>query len=74
MLSKEKLDLLQEKRSAIELGGGQKRIDKQHSSGKLTARERLNRLFDENIKLSDAKVGTLWEIKREWITNITEDF
>lgn len=48
MLSKEKLDLLQEKRSAIELGGGQKRIDKQHSSGKLTARERLNRLFDEN--------------------------
>nr|WP_312985033.1 carboxyl transferase domain-containing protein [Clostridioides sp.] len=48
MLSKEKLDLLQEKRYAIELGGGQKRIDKQHSSGKLTARERLNRLFDEN--------------------------
>lgn len=33
-----------------------------------------DRLFDENVKLSDAKVGTLWEIKREWITNITEDF
>ncbi|WP_024621434.1 methylmalonyl-CoA decarboxylase subunit alpha [Metaclostridioides mangenotii] len=48
MLSKEKLDLLQKNRSNIELGGGQKRIDKQHSSGKLTARERINKLFDEN--------------------------
>lgn len=29
-------------------GGGAKRIAKQHSKGKLTARERLNLLFDEN--------------------------
>lgn len=29
------------------LGGGQKRIDKQHASNKLTARERINLLFDE---------------------------
>ena len=47
-MSQEKLNLLNEKRSKIELGGGQKRIDKQHASGKLTARERLNKLFDEN--------------------------
>lgn len=47
-MSEEKLNLLYEKRSKIELGGGQKRIDKQHASGKLTARERLNLLFDEN--------------------------
>ncbi|WP_042273763.1 methylmalonyl-CoA decarboxylase subunit alpha [[Clostridium] dakarense] len=47
-MSQEKLNLLREKRSKIELGGGQKRIDKQHASGKLTARERLNKLFDEN--------------------------
>ena len=47
-MSQEKLNLLNEKRSKIELGGGQKRIDKQHASGKLTARERLNLLFDEN--------------------------
>ena len=45
-VSQEKLNLLNEKRSKIELGGGQKRIDKQHASGKLTARERLNLLFD----------------------------
>ncbi|MGI6728601.1 MAG: acyl-CoA carboxylase subunit beta [Anaerovoracaceae bacterium] len=28
-------------------GGGRKRIDEQHAKGKLTARERLNMLFDE---------------------------
>jgi acetyl-CoA carboxylase carboxyltransferase component len=28
--------------------GGQKNVDRQHSRGKLTARERLNLLFDEN--------------------------
>ncbi|MDK2565067.1 carboxyl transferase domain-containing protein, partial [Romboutsia sedimentorum] len=46
-MSQEKLNLLKEKRNKIRLGGGQKRIDKQHTSGKLTARERLNKLFDE---------------------------
>ncbi|HBR98186.1 MAG TPA: methylmalonyl-CoA carboxyltransferase [Gammaproteobacteria bacterium] len=39
--------LLEEKRAAARLGGGQKRIDTQHSKGKLTARERLEVLFDE---------------------------
>ena len=29
-----------------ELGGGIKRIDQQHSKGKLTARERINLLMD----------------------------
>ncbi|KXZ38908.1 methylmalonyl-CoA decarboxylase alpha subunit [Alkalithermobacter thermoalcaliphilus JW-YL-7 = DSM 7308] len=47
-MSLEKLEQLREKRKTIELGGGQKRIEKQHSAGKLTARERLNLLFDEN--------------------------
>lgn len=47
-MSVEKLNLLKKKRESIELGGGQKRIEKQHKSGKLTSRERLNLLFDEN--------------------------
>jgi propionyl-CoA carboxylase beta chain len=37
-----------EKREAAKLGGGQARIDKQHQGGKLTARERLTLLLDEN--------------------------
>lgn len=43
----EKLEALRSMRKEIEAGGGQKRIDKQHESGKLTARERINLLFDE---------------------------
>lgn len=43
----EKIDLLQQKLAKIELGGGQKKIDKQHEKGKMTARERLIKLFDE---------------------------
>ena len=37
---------LEEKRAAARLGGGQKRIDTQHSKGKLTARERIELLLD----------------------------
>jgi acetyl-CoA carboxylase carboxyltransferase component len=43
---KDKLDLLREKREEAKLGGGLKRIERQHSSGKLTARERLDQLLD----------------------------
>lgn len=32
------------------LGGGRKRIEKEHAKGKLTARERLERLFDANSR------------------------
>jgi len=44
----DKLHLLEEKRNQARLGGGQKRIDAQHARGKLTARERLDLLLDEN--------------------------
>ena len=37
---------LERRKRASELGGGEKRIERQHSSGKLTARERINLLFD----------------------------
>jgi propionyl-CoA carboxylase beta chain len=37
---------LEQKRAAARLGGGQKRIDAQHSKGKLTARERIEVLLD----------------------------
>ncbi|MBL8649161.1 MAG: acyl-CoA carboxylase subunit beta [Sphingopyxis sp.] len=37
---------MERRRAAAALGGGQKRIDAQHSKGKLTARERLDVLLD----------------------------
>lgn len=39
---------LAKEREAAVLGGGQKRIDRQHARGSLTARERLELLFDPN--------------------------
>ena len=38
---------LEKRREAARMGGGQKRIDAQHSKGRLTARERLDVLLDE---------------------------
>ena len=42
-----KLDLLREKQQQAELGGGTSRVQKQHESGKMTARERVEFLLDE---------------------------
>ncbi|OCX66011.1 methylmalonyl-CoA carboxyltransferase [Thioclava sp. SK-1] len=38
---------LEDRRAEARLGGGQRRIDAQHSKGKLTARERIELLLDE---------------------------
>ncbi len=42
----EKIQELKAKQEKIMLGGGAKRIEKQHSQGKLTARERIEKFFD----------------------------
>lgn len=42
-----KATTLENKRSASHEGGGKARIDKQHQQGKLTARERITLLLDE---------------------------
>src|SRR5271166_2269288 len=43
----DKISDLRAKRAELEFGGGQERIDRQHKSGKLTARERVDRLVDK---------------------------
>ncbi len=42
----EKISGLDAKRAELKLGGGTERIEKQHASGKLTARERIAKLVD----------------------------
>ncbi len=44
----DKFKTLESKIAEAQLGGGQKRIDAQHKKGKLTARERIHFLLDEN--------------------------
>ena len=53
------LDDLNERRASILSAGGEERIKKQHDSGKLTARERIEALFDEGsfIELDDMRLA-----------------
>jgi methylmalonyl-CoA carboxyltransferase large subunit len=44
----DKIAELASKRTTLQLGGGKDRVDKQHAAGKLTARERIERLVDRN--------------------------
>ncbi len=43
----EKIEFLKKKREEIKQMGGEARVQKQHDKGKLTARERIDLLFDE---------------------------
>lgn len=47
MSMQDKINELLELRVKAKLGGGEKRIEKQHQQGKMTARERINLLLDE---------------------------
>ena len=60
----EKINKLNEHIALAHLGGGKKRIDKQHAKKKLTARERVNYLMDEG---SFEEIGML-------VTHRTTDF
>ena len=51
--SDKKIEKLQNLRQKANAGGGEKRIAIQHASGKLTARERIEKLFDQNNVLSN---------------------
>src|SRR5687768_8409531 len=64
MTMREKLELLQQKRSESEQGGGPDRIATQHQKGKMTARERLDVLLDP---------GSFVELDR-FVTHRTTDF
>ncbi len=47
MSNLDNIKTLVETRAKARLGGGQRRIDKQHEKGKYTARERIDKLLDE---------------------------
>ncbi|MGH7458453.1 MAG: acyl-CoA carboxylase subunit beta [Longimicrobiaceae bacterium] len=61
---RQKLEQLRELRLRAEAGGGEERLQKQHESGKLSARERLDLLLDD---------GSLVELDR-FVTHRATDF
>jgi len=63
-LPNDKLMELREKQAQVKRGGGQKAIDKQHDSGKFTARERILKLLDEG---SFVEKDRSWRRRCVWI-------
>lgn len=63
-IRKEKFQLLDKNSAEAELGGGQARIDRQHSKGRKTARERIEDLIDK---------GTFVELDK-FVTHRSTDF
>src|SRR5690242_16388112 len=47
MTLQEKIEYLRRRHAQAEAGGGDERVARQHAEGKLSARERMNLLFDE---------------------------
>ncbi|MEQ8579894.1 MAG: acyl-CoA carboxylase subunit beta [Balneola sp.] len=61
----ELLDNLRAQEQEIMLGGGQKRIDKEHAKGKLTARERIDLLLDEDSEFYELGLWAGYEMYEE---------
>ena len=66
----EKMELFHQKLEHIQKMGGEKQIERQHSRGKLTARERLNLLFDES---SFVEIGALRKHNCHYFGQETKD-
>ena len=62
MTNEEKYNQFEQINSQALLGGGMEKIEKQHAAGKLTARERINKLFEELVPFegkADSLAGEL---------------
>jgi 3-methylcrotonyl-CoA carboxylase beta subunit len=50
----------------LQLGGGKSAIERQHEKDRLTARERLSRLFDANTPVLELGLWSAWGMYDEW--------
>ena len=60
------LDSYKEQISSIKKGGGDLAIDRQHSKGKMTARERISYLIDENSFFNEIGIFAAHEMYEEY--------
>lgn len=60
------IDDLATEQADIELGGGQRSIERQHQKGRLTARERISKLIDPNSFWQEIGLWAGWEMYSEW--------
>jgi acetyl-CoA carboxylase carboxyltransferase component len=52
--------------ATLRLGGGQRAIERQHGKGRLTARERIERLIDKGTSFFELGLWAAWEMYQDW--------
>jgi len=62
----EVLDLIRTSEQEIRLGGGEKAVERQHKKGRLTARERIERLIDPGSTFFELGLFAAFEMYEEW--------
>jgi 3-methylcrotonyl-CoA carboxylase beta subunit len=60
------LSVIRQQEEAIRLGGGAKAIQSQHDKGRLTVRERLDLLLDQETKFYEIGLFAAFEMYGEW--------
>lgn len=60
------LELYDEQTATLQQGGGSSAIARQHKKGRLTARERLALLLDEDTPFIETALFAAWEMYEEW--------
>ena len=62
----QRIDELKTEKADIVLGGGQRAIERQHAKGRLTARERIEKLLDDPASWLEIGLWAGWEMYSEW--------
>lgn len=57
---------VQQQEAAIRMGGGRGAIERQHAKGRLTARERIERLIDPDTSTLEIGLWAGWEMYSHW--------
>ncbi len=65
-LWREEIELINKQRAQINLGGGLKNTERQHSKNRLTARERIKLLIDKNTPFYELSQFAAYQMYEEW--------
>jgi 3-methylcrotonyl-CoA carboxylase beta subunit len=60
------VESIQREEAHLRLGGGLHAIERQHAKGRLTARERIERLLDPGTEFFELGLWAAWGMYREW--------
>jgi 3-methylcrotonyl-CoA carboxylase beta subunit len=60
------IESIQREEEQIRQGGGRRAIERQHAKGRLTARERIERLLDPGTVFFELGLWAAWGMYREW--------